>query len=548
MALVERDAALLTFDRLLEAARAGTGHVLLVSGEAGIGKTTLLEALATRRAAAVLGELQRSRRPVVAMFEDVHRADDATLDLLKFLGRRIDRVPALLVLSWRDDEVSTAHPLRRLLGELAPSLVTRIALAPLSAHAVDQLARAAMRSASGLHALTRGNPLFVSEMLRHGAEGVPQGVQDLVLARFARLAPPAQAIVRLASTVPTRIEATLVDALLAPPAAVVEQCLDSGLLSAADGAYFFRHELARVAIESSLSAPTARALHADVLRALDTPGQAPASLARRVHHAVRAGDARGGGARARGRAPGPAARRAPGGRGALAHGARAWRTRRRRRRMAGRPRAGVPPHRPTRRRDRRASRAVRLAPRAPRPARRGHQPLRPGAGAVAAQRRGRRRQPTRHRDAGAAAARPELARAWRVEAQLRMLNRDCEAAVGWADKAIALAERLGEREILAEAVGTLGTATLFLDYEAGCAHLRRALDLALADCLHGLAANTHSNLGSGSGEVWQLREAQAHLKAAIAFSQQHEIAFFRHYSLAWLALCELHLGHWDDAR
>ena len=129
-----------------------------------------------------------------------------------------------------------------------------------------------------------------------------------------------------------------------------------------------------------------------------------------------------------------------------------------------------------------------------------------------------------------------------------MLNRDCEAAVGWADKAIALAERLGEREILAEAVGTLGTATLFLDYEAGCAHLRRALDLALADCLHGLAANTHSNLGSGSGEVWQLREAQAHLKAAIAFSQQHEIAFFRHYSLAWLALCELHLGHWDDAR
>ena len=292
MALVERDAALLTFDRLLEAARAGTGHVLLVSGEAGIGKTTLLEALATRRAAAVLGELQRSRRPVVAMFEDVHRADDATLDLLKFLGRRIDRVPALLVLSWRDDEVSTAHPLRRLLGELAPSLVTRIALAPLSAHAVDQLARAAMRSASGLHALTRGNPLFVSEMLRHGAEGVPQGVQDLALARFARLAPPAQAIVRLASTLPTRIEATLVDALLAPPAAVVEQCLDSGLLSAADGAYFFRHELARVAIESSLSAPTARALHADVLRALDTPGQAPASLARRVHPAVRAGDAR----------------------------------------------------------------------------------------------------------------------------------------------------------------------------------------------------------------------------------------------------------------
>ena len=162
MELVERDAALLAFERQLAAARLGSGHVLLVSGEAGIGKTTLLQAMAGRRAEAtlwwgacdsletphplaplhdiargadvpfgallkpgharaelfeaVLATLHASRRPVLAMFEDVHWADDATLDLLKFLGRRIDRVPCLLVLTWRDDEVSAAHPLRRLLG------------------------------------------------------------------------------------------------------------------------------------------------------------------------------------------------------------------------------------------------------------------------------------------------------------------------------------------------------------------------------------------------------------------------------------------------
>ncbi len=242
MELVERDAALLTFERQLAATRLGSGHVLLVSGEAGIGKTTLLKAFGQRRDDAalwwgacdsletphplaplhdiargadvafkpllqpgharaelfesVLEALQQSRRPVVAVFEDVHWADDATLDLLKFLGRRIDRVRCLLVLSWRDDEVSAAHPLRRLLGELPSSLVTRLALEPLSAGAVDRLARAAMRSASGLHAVTRGNPLFVSELLRHGSEGVPHGVQDLVLARFARLGAAAQAVVR----------------------------------------------------------------------------------------------------------------------------------------------------------------------------------------------------------------------------------------------------------------------------------------------------------------------------------------------------------------
>ena len=597
MDLVERDVPLQAFDRLLATARLGSGHVLLVSGEAGIGKTTLLKAFAERRGdaaswwgacdsletphplaplhdiargadvafapllqpgharaelfEAVLTTLQRSRHPVVAVFEDVHWADDATLDLLKFLGRRIDRAPCLLVLSWRDDEVSAAHPLRRLLGELPASLVTRLTLEPLSAPAVDRLALAAMRSATGLHALTRGNPLFVSELLRHGAEGVPHGVQDLVLARFARLGLAAQAVVRLASTVPTRIEAALVEALLAPPPAVVEECLNSGLLSAADGAYFFRHELARVAVEASLSPPAARALHADVLGALARPGQGAVSLARRVHHAVRAGDARAVAALA------PEAARQARQRGAHLEAAAHFRTA-----LAhGEPGPDTGDWLAACAHECRLTNQLDAAVAA-------HQQL----SAWHREHPDDRREATnlsqlalvqvlalRNAEADAASRRaiallaplppgPELARAWRVEAQLRMLNRDCEAAVAWAGKAIALAERLGEREILAEAVGTLGTATLFIDYDAGCAHLARALELALADGLHGLAANTYSNLGSGSGEVWRLRQARAHLKTAIAFAQQHEIDFYRQYAVAWLALCELHLGQWDDAR
>jgi hypothetical protein len=289
--LVERDALLARLDERLQAVAHGGGHVVLVSGEAGIGKTSLLKAFAARRGGAalwwgacdsletphplaplhdiaragepalrpwleagrpraelfeaVLGALQRSAVPVVAVFEDVHWADDATLDLLKFLGRRIDRVPCLLVLSHRDDEVGAGHPLRGLLGQLPASLVTRVEPRPLSAEAVARLARAAMRSAGDLHALTRGNPLFVSELLRHGTDGVPHGVQDLVLARYARLGPQAQALVRLASTVPARIEAALVQAVLDPPAAAIDECLNSGLLGALDGAYAFRHELVR---------------------------------------------------------------------------------------------------------------------------------------------------------------------------------------------------------------------------------------------------------------------------------------------------------------
>jgi DNA-binding CsgD family transcriptional regulator len=594
MELVERDAALLTFDRQLAATRQGGGHLVLVSGEAGIGKTSLLKAMAARRGdatlwwgacdsletphplaplhdiardadvawrallqpghvraelfEAVLATLQRSQRPVLAIFEDLHWADDATLDLLKFLGRRIDRVPCLLVMTWRDDEVSAAHPLRRLLGELPSSLVTRLPLERLSPGAVATLAQAAMRSADGLHALTHGNPLFVSEVLRHGADGVPRGVQDLVLARFARLSPAAQAVVRLASTVPTRIEAALVDTLLAPTAATLDECLNSGLLVAASDTITFRHELARVAIEESLSPPIARALHAGVLRAL---AGADVPLARRVHHAVRAGDARAVATLA------PEAARQAQQRGAHAEAAAHWRTA-----LAhGEPGDAVGDWlaayarecRLTSQLDEAIAAHGRLSD-----WHRAHADARAEAanlsGLALAQ-----VLALRNAEADAASLQaiallealppgPDLARAWRVEAQLRMLNRDCPEAVGWADKAIALATRLGEREILAEATGTLGTAMLFIDYDTGCAQLRHALALALADGLHGLAANTYSNLGSGSGEVWRLREAREHLKATIAFSRQHEIDFYRHYAVAWLALCELHLGHWDDAR
>jgi len=594
MELLERDAALLAFDRQLQAVRQGGGHLVLVSGEAGIGKTTLLKAMATRRGGAalwwgacdaletphplaplhdiardaevpfgallrpgharselfdgVLAALQHSREPVLAIFEDLHWADDATLDLLKFLGRRIDRAPCLLVMSWRDDEVSAAHPLRRLLGELPASLVTRLPLAPLSAAAVAALAQAAMRTPEGLHALTHGNPLFVSEVLRHGTQGVPRGVQDLVLARLARLAPAAQAVVRLASTVPARIEAALIDALQGPDAATLDDCLNSGLLVAVDGAYAFRHELARVAVEASLSAPIARALHADVLRAL---ANADVPLARRVHHAVRACDARAVATLA------PEAARQALQRGAHAEAAAHYRTAlahgdggmakgewlaayARECRLTGQLDEAIDAHR-------RLSEWHRQHP-DPRAEAANLSGL--ALALVLA---------LRNAEADAASQRaiglleslppcPDLARAYRVEAQLRMLDRDCVESVAWAGKAIALATRFDEREILAEATGTLGTATLFLDYDAGCAHLARALELALASGLHGLAANTYSNLGSGSGEVWRLCEARAHLKSTVAFSHQHEIDFYRHYGLAWLALCELHLGQWDDAR
>lgn len=335
--LVERDAALQVLADRLRGVAGGTGHAVLVGGEAGIGKTSLLEALAAARGDAqlwwgacdalqtphplaplhdivrggqagfrallgaqgdraalfdaVLSELQHGVQPTLFVVEDAHWADEATLDLLKFLGRRIDRAPCLLVVSYRDDEVASTHPLRRLLGELPARLLTRVDVQQLSPAAVETLARRALRSPEGIHAATQGNPFFVTELLQHGIGRVPRGVQDLVLARLARLGPKAQEIVRLASVVPTKIERWLVEALLGNDTAALEECLDAGLLTASASSLNFRHELARNAVESSLSTPAAQVLHARVLHALEHDGRAAGtSLARLVHHATRAGD------------------------------------------------------------------------------------------------------------------------------------------------------------------------------------------------------------------------------------------------------------------
>ncbi|MFT3790350.1 MAG: AAA family ATPase [Rudaea sp.] len=332
--LIERQSLMEQLQGRLREAIVGAGHVVVVHGEAGIGKTSLLRAFAAGRGEAALWwggcdalqtphplaplyDIARSadagfgallatagerpalfeavladlaRRPVLLVVEDVHWADAATLDLLKFLARRIDRVPCLLAVSYRDDEVDATHALRRLLGEL-PAGSTRLEVPRLSPAGVEALARSALRPAAGVHATTQGNAFFVTELLRHGAAGVPRGVRDLVLARLARLSPGAQEIVRLASVAPARIERGLIDRLLAPTIAALEECLDCGLLLAQGSTLAFRHELARVAVESALSTPAAQALHARVLAALERVDAVPVPLARLAHHAARAGDA-----------------------------------------------------------------------------------------------------------------------------------------------------------------------------------------------------------------------------------------------------------------
>jgi hypothetical protein len=138
---------------------------------------------------ALLGWLTHSLEPVVLVFEDLHWADEATLDLLRFLGRRIGATCTLLVGSYRSDEVGRRHPLRVTIGDLATTaMVHRLRLPPLSAAAVAALAHETALDPAELHRQTAGNPFFVTEVIAAGGRGIPLSVRDAVLARGPALA------------------------------------------------------------------------------------------------------------------------------------------------------------------------------------------------------------------------------------------------------------------------------------------------------------------------------------------------------------------------
>jgi DNA-binding CsgD family transcriptional regulator len=330
--LLERQDHLDVLHAAVAAARSGDGRVVVLSGEPGIGKTSLVRALRAGLDAGVRvlagacddllaprplgplrdaargtgGPLERALdapgapeavypavleqlagpRPTLLVVEDVHWADDATLDVLRFLVRRIAGLPALLLLTLRDEAAVADHPAQQLLGALAGVPATRLALAPLSAASVTALAWSAGRDGPAVHAVTGGNPFYVTEALQAPPDRLPASVADAVLARVRRLGPgPVRALEQL-SVVPTRVDTALAEALLGDRVADLAVAEQRGIVEVRSDGVAFRHELARRAVEASVPRLRRRGYHRAVLAALP-PDADPERV---VHHAVEADD------------------------------------------------------------------------------------------------------------------------------------------------------------------------------------------------------------------------------------------------------------------
>jgi DNA-binding CsgD family transcriptional regulator len=581
------------------AATATGGRVVLLAGEAGIGKSVLVKRFAERHAAdarflvgacdplltpralgplhdlarqaggrlagmlaagspreqlfaALLDELDQPARRQVAVIEDAHWADEATLDLLVFLGRRMERTRALLIVTYRDDELAVDHPLRTAVGRLPPEAVRRLRPEPLSEAAVAELARRAGRPAAGLLTLTGGNPLLVTEVLAAGDAGVPLTVSDLVLARFAGLPADAQEVVRLVAVVPTRAELWLLEEAMAPAPSAVEAGVAAGLLVVDAEAVGFRHELLRRAVEGSLSPLGRRDLNRRVLKALAAGPDRAVDLARLAHHAREAGDAD-----AVLRYAPEAARQAA---AVAAH-----------REAAGHYRAAL-------------ALAERLGPAARADllegysveaylsglsteavaARRAAVGLREATGDRERLGEGLRWLSRLHwwdgnrQEAEAAAARAiavleplppghQLAMAYSNQAQLDMLANRNQAAMAWAGRAIELARRLDDAETLAHALTNVGSARLLAGDPGGRAELEQGFEVAVAAGLEDHAARALANLASMSVETRDYRHAGQDLDRALAFTLAYDLAGYTQHLLGHRARVRLDQGDWAGA-
>jgi DNA-binding CsgD family transcriptional regulator len=599
MDLLEREPFLNELTGYADGARRGDGCLVLISGESGIGKTALVDGFRQRAGgdrwlwgscdglltprplgplfdlaaqaggdlaelcdrgasrdrlfAATLAELDDPDRLTVVVLEDLHWADEATIDLLSFLGRRVGRLRALVLATFRDDALSEDHPLRIVLGDLATQRgVRRLPLAPLSAGAVRSLVSHSPAGpavdADELYRVTGGNPFYVSEVLSAGWPVIPPTVRDAAAARLARATPATRRAIEAIAVAGTRITPDQLAAVqdVAPP---IDDGLATGIL-VADGADLrFRHELLRMAVADTIPPPRKIALHARWLTVLaDGPDPDPALLA---HHGEGARDAQ-----AVLRYALIAARSAA----ALGAHREAAAQYERALRFAG-PADGparallhenlaqeyaLLDHWPETERALRVAIDLRQAE---------QNPLRTGADlhllSTALWRLCRGPESLR---ASVSAARiletlppgRDLARALTLQSALYLATGRTDEGLAAAGRARQLGETLDLPEVTSYALNGLGCALSETGGE-GLDYLHQALRVALEAGLPEHAGRAWTSLQEATTRVNQFAAAEQHYQAGLAYCEEHELRVFSTCLRGGRARAQLLTGQWDDA-
>jgi ATP/maltotriose-dependent transcriptional regulator MalT len=596
MELLERQSQLESLLRHLREAGTSTGRLIFVCGEAGIGKSTLVEqfikqtprttrflwghcdALETSRVlgpineviagmsiAAGTGAAARSPREqlfpevlarlsppnplTIVILEDLHWADELTLDFVRYVGRRIQHTRCVLIVTYRDDELPFTHPLRTVLGELTGEHVSRIRLLTLSPGAVEQLTRGSGHDSQHVYNVTGGNPFFVREVLASDSNTVPETVRDAVLSRLAQCTQEGRTLAELVSLMPGGAELWLARAILGDVNSALDAITAAGLLMRTDQLLTFRHELGRLAVESTLSLSCAQALHRNILTRLS---EHHTHVSRLVHHASRAHDA----AAVLKYAPEAAteAARAGAHREAASYWmtalrysallprseqARLWEAHARECHVINDVSLGVES-------GRRACELWRALGNIPAQARMllllGNQLWKAGERAAADQ----------HVDEAIALLESlppsaDLAMGYSARARLAMTRGDLAETVAFGERAIKLAGRWASYDVEAHALNNMGTALLSAGDATGVSLLRKSLAISLAHGLQDHAGRAYANLVSAAVSQHLEPLARQYLREGIEYCEVHEVQDCLNYLRAHDAQLQVDRGDWEAA-
>jgi DNA-binding CsgD family transcriptional regulator/tetratricopeptide (TPR) repeat protein len=590
MQLVEREGLLERLDAYLDGAWT-EGRLVLLGGESGVGKTSLVrrfvetlpdrfrvlwgacDPLSTPRPlapfqdmtpltavleeqqgkhgllTALLGELSRD---TVMVVEDAHWADEATLDVLRFIGRRVTGTASVVLVTFRDDEIGADHPLRAVLGDLATAPgCERLHVPALTPEGVRALIGGEALDSDRVYGVTGGNAFYVTEVLATAGWTVPVTVTDAVLARVSRVSGGARGLIDLVSVAPGGLEAEVAAQLIDDEAAALDEAVERGVLVLSGPRVSFRHELARLAIEGTLAGGRRRELNARLLEVLEA--RAHADPARLVHFAEAAGDVE------RVLRYAPAAAREASSRGAHRDAARQLE-----RALAhtdGLPASELADLLFFWAQERRAFDApgelVELLARIVELRRQCGDAL--GVGltltilarsfwAVGRVREGLASVGEAIEILEPLGEGPELAHAYAVYALMQLQAPDGDAALRWGRRAVELAERVGAPGALLMGLNAIGTAQIqCFEQLDGLEALERAAQLALAGGDDFEVGRALANRGFALSEIRQYGPAASYLGQAIAFCDERDLDYAGDYSRAELAKVRFAEGSWDEA-
>ena len=602
MTLIERDEFLASLQKHYANVETGEGRCILLSGEAGIGKTALVKAfckqqygnsnifqgacdnLFTPRPLAplydILWQVNKERWPVssaiesrsalfanifqelkakkgklLIVFEDIHWADEGTLDFIRFFAKRIYQLPCLFILTYRDNEIHSNHPLRNVLGQLPPDSFTKMFLIPLSKEAVVEMAVHKGFNGEDVYSISQGNPFYVNEILASYSPGIPDNIKDSILSVYEQQKDGTKNAWQIWSVMPEGLEVDRVAKLKSALGKAIDHCFAISVILVQNGKVVFKHELYRRTIEESLTLFKRMELNKMILKLFLDSFEEEGEVERILNYAKNANERN------------LVVKYAP---------------------LAANKAALIGAHKEASKLfltaieyfegndtnqlakfyeayayecylSNQIKEAITFTEKVLNLWKEKADLEKTGDSLRFLSRlwwfNGNRKNAEDFALQAIEVLKDESASSTKAMAfsnmsQLKMLSDEPSECFLWGEKAIVMAKKLGNEEILSHAMNNVGSIKMCIpsSEQEGIAMLQQSLEIAVKNSYHEQAARAYTNMGSGLVKIKAYALAGRALQEGIEYCEERDLDSWKDYMLSWKARLELDRGNWSEAQ